>query len=46
MLIKDKRVVTYKETVGAKLARFEKFLGDKPYLAGDKVRLFLFQEML
>ena len=35
----DKRVDNYKEKVGEKLASFEKFLGDKKYLVGDKVRI-------
>jgi hypothetical protein len=39
MFSKDKRVDGYKKSVGDKLERFEKFLGDKPYLAGGKVRL-------
>ncbi|XP_028398305.1 glutathione S-transferase Mu 3-like [Dendronephthya gigantea] len=44
----DKRVDNYKETVGAKLALFEKYLGDKPFFAGDKLTFpdFLMYEMI
>ena len=39
IVFQEKRVGTYKEQVGDKLARFEKFLGDKKFLVGDKVRM-------
>lgn len=44
----DKRVDGYKKSVGDKLERFEKFLGDKPYLAGGKLTYpdFMLYEMI
>jgi glutathione S-transferase len=37
IVFQDKRVDHYKASVGEELARFEKFLGDKKFLVGDKV---------